>query len=262
MYHGVEAPIPGGLPDLFVDPADFRAQMDALAHAGAHARDDGAGRGGLDARDAAAAQARGAHLRRRLPGPGRQRAAGDAPHGWPGRALHVHRELPARDRAHGQGRPHAAPRRLGARRPHLQPPRPADAGARRAPPRGGRVQDLARAPLRRPGELLRLSRGDVRPVHRAGRASRPASTPRSRWCRAWRSATIPGVEPDPSQPRASPRPRSSPSCARWDGAERPPRPRRRGARPRAAAAAAADAAPAGRAGRSSAGATWASTGRT
>ncbi len=37
MYHGVEAPIPGGLPDLFVEPRNFRAQMDALAHAGAHA---------------------------------------------------------------------------------------------------------------------------------------------------------------------------------------------------------------------------------
>ena len=37
MYHGVEPPIPGGLPDLFVAPRNFRAQMDALARAGAHA---------------------------------------------------------------------------------------------------------------------------------------------------------------------------------------------------------------------------------
>ena len=36
MYHGVEAPIPGGIPDLFVEPSDFKAQMDALAKAGGH----------------------------------------------------------------------------------------------------------------------------------------------------------------------------------------------------------------------------------
>jgi peptidoglycan/xylan/chitin deacetylase (PgdA/CDA1 family) len=36
MYHGVEPPIPGGLPDLFVAPGNFRAQVNALARAGAH----------------------------------------------------------------------------------------------------------------------------------------------------------------------------------------------------------------------------------
>jgi len=36
MYHGVEPPVPGGLPYLFVRPAAFRAQMEALAEAGGH----------------------------------------------------------------------------------------------------------------------------------------------------------------------------------------------------------------------------------
>ncbi len=36
MYHGVEPPIPGGLPELFVAPKTFRAQVDALARAGGH----------------------------------------------------------------------------------------------------------------------------------------------------------------------------------------------------------------------------------
>ena len=214
MYHGVEAPIPGGLPDLFVEPADFRAQMNALARAGATA---------VTMAQVEAAWTRGLPLPRKpvvltFDDGYRGQVDNALPvmrrHGWPGvlymcianfrpatglkdkdvrTLLRADWELGAHTFSHSDLRTLAA---------------------RRAAPRGRRVQDLAGAPLRRPGELLRLPRGHVRPGHRARRPARALPHRGDGGAGPREARPAPGAEPHPGQPRDDHLVRRScPSCA-------------------------------------------------
>ena len=165
MYHVIN-PAPAGapFPGLYVPPAEFAAQMHALAAGGLSRRDDGSDVALLARRCSAAGAPCRRQLRQRLPLAVLKRAAGAE------RARLARRREPAAERpatlaggADPRRGARAAARRLGARYPGHQPRRPDHARPRRAARTGGHSARRADCALPRRRQLVLLP---LRPLQR------------------------------------------------------------------------------------------------